>query len=185
MDGVGKTTHALKLYEKLRREGFSCVYFHMPGYTSKAFPARFSPKNVNRALRILWSLATLADYVITYAVRLKPLARSSIVICDRYFYHKLEGLISDKVLNDFIARIYLRLIPRPDEVFLLDAPPEYPILRRDKGKKIGTLNYYKRQRRSYLWIASQIKPSPIIIDTRKPISETCETIFRYVLHMKP
>jgi thymidylate kinase len=119
-----------------------------------------------------WSLgrlfAYLLDYWLGYWVVMRPLlARSGLVIFDRYFY---DLLIDPKRYRYggplWAARLLFPLIPRPDLVFVLDAPEQLLLSRKQEVAPEEVL----RQRRTYLKEAKGFVRTRVI-DTSAPIPE--------------
>jgi thymidylate kinase len=119
-----------------------------------------------------WSVARafahLMDYWLGYALVIRPLlARSGLVIFDRYF----EDLLVDSKRYRYggplwLMRLLRPLTPKPDLVFILDAPEEIILSR----KREVTLEEVKRQRERYVALAKDFACSRILA-ADLPISE--------------
>jgi thymidylate kinase len=119
-----------------------------------------------------WSLgrlfAHLLDYWLGYWLVMRPLlGRSGLVIFDRYFY---DLLIDPKRYRYggplWAARLLRALIPRPDLVFVLDAPEQVLLSRKQEVAP----EEVQRQRRTYLKEAKGLVRTRVI-DTSAPIPE--------------
>jgi len=121
------------------------------------------------------SLAKLAlfwcDYVGGYWLRIRPqMVRSTLVIFDRY-YHDL--LVDPKRFRSkapyWITFLVGRLLPVPDLVFILDAPPEVLEAR----KREVSVEECTRQREAYKKLAEELqrRTRTVVIDTSRPLDE--------------
>jgi thymidylate kinase len=70
-------------------------------------------------LLFLW-----ADYLIGYLVRVRPaLVRSTLVVFDRYYYDLLVDPLRFRFTGPiWLVRVIARFLPKPDLLFVLDAP---------------------------------------------------------------
>ena len=194
MDGTGKTKHSLHVYQVLRDKGLRVMYIHFFAYKLLNIPLMVlkklgsfvvpdqkdqSIKVVKAArktvlTRLILSIFALIDFIITYKTELRPFSRESIVICDRYFYDELAKFIHIGICGRCIAKLHLCFIPKPDVIFLLDAPPDTTYGR----KRELTINLLAQRREIYLGLAKWIKP--IIIDTSKAFPETSQLIIEKI-----
>jgi thymidylate kinase len=119
-----------------------------------------------------WSLgrlfAHLLDYWLGYWLVMRPLlARSGLVIFDRYFY---DLLIDPKRYRYggplWVVRLLRALIPRPDLMFVLDAPEQILLSRKQEVAPEEA----QRQRQTYLKEANGFVRTRVI-DTSAPIPE--------------
>jgi thymidylate kinase len=78
----------------------------------------------------------LADAIsLRFTVRRALASGSDFVICDRYAYDELVNLTLQRPLARIYARLIMRIVPRPDVSYFLDADPiqararkpEYPL----------------------------------------------------------
>lgn len=158
MDGTGKTTNAQKLYNKLKQDGNKVVYLRtLSGDTvlrrflgkltqqvrKKTHQNPYQPRK-GGILR-LWPLFSGIDAYLTY-IWFKFLSFRNIVIVDRYFYDEIAIMVCVDVLTEAKAWRILKIIPRPDVIFLFEAEavtahtrkPEHPI-----GFFIKQLQFYR------------------------------------------
>ena len=128
-----------------------------------------------------WSLgqllAQLADYWLGYLLIIRPLlARSGLVIFDRYFYdlpidprrYRYGGPL-------WLARLLCALMPKPDLVFVMDAPTRVILSRKQEVAP----EEVERQREGYLREARKL-PRARVIDSSRPFIETHAEVARIV-----
>lgn len=72
------------------------------------------------------------------------------VIFDRYIYDELANLPLQNWIVRLYIRVVLRIVPKPDQSFLLDADPETAVSRKPEYP----LDFVYRNRNAYLAIAS-------------------------------
>lgn len=156
MDGSGKSTLSTKLCENLEVKKVSCVKLELAGYYllsnvthlwqrkksigSKSNPYLLDVKK-SPVLKI-WPFFAFADDILRYFLVLKPLSRRKYVICDRYIYDKIIGFVHYGYLNKFIARLMIKLVPKPDRSYILEVIPE-KALKREQGEK-HKFKFYNR-----------------------------------------
>lgn len=140
----------------------------------------------NKLASRIYEFFVLFDQIIQINLKITPLllARST-VICDRYLY---DAIITDLAVdleysNDDIKHLVdrlLRLVPKPDIIFLIDIPEEVAFLRK---KDIPHLDYLRKRRKLYCaYIQSQ--PGTIILDGTKDIDELCSEVYENIAHLK-
>lgn len=134
-----------------------------------------------------WSLmrlvAHLTDYWANYCLVVRPmLARSGLIIFDRYFY----DLVIDPKRYRYggplwVARVLRPLVPKPELVFVLDAPVQVVTSR----KQEVALEEVQRQRETYLKEAQTFQNAHII-DTSASVAqagaEVAQVIVDYLDH---
>jgi thymidylate kinase len=91
------------------------------------------------------------------------------VIFDRYIYDELANLPLQYSPVRLYVRLLLRIVPRPDVAFLLDADPQKAVSRKPEYP----LEFVHRNRDAYLRIAAL---AGIVILPPSPIAETNELI---------
>jgi thymidylate kinase len=92
------------------------------------------------------SLLHLLDVINLSRVVEKQRARGGVVIFDRYIYDQLAALPMDRWWARAFARVLLRIAPRPDLSYLLDAIPEAARERKPEYP----LEFMHKYRSSYL-----------------------------------
>lgn len=182
VDGSGKTTLAKKTVGELRKSGKKSKYFYVGDYVFLKFVIRllhylysffelkkssgsrestnpFLGKKEKHPLLKLWVFLTAFDNYFNYW-RLSLFSFFGyIVICDRYFYDRLVGLEYHGYSSSLFSRIYVKLTPKPDYLFILDVSPTVS-LNRETGLK-HSLGFYQDLRRSYGKITVLLKATTI------------------------
>ncbi|HEX2256384.1 MAG TPA: hypothetical protein VHG92_06730 [Afifellaceae bacterium] len=172
-DGAGKSSLIDALQERLAGAfaGSTCYGFtpglihrlrHGPYRENSApheLPPRSWPMSVARALGY-W----LPYYTLGYLVRHLDLARSRLVLSDRHFADVLVDPRRYRYGGPmWLVRLIWRLIPKPDLVVLLDAPPEVLQARKQDVPFAETA----RQRSAYLELVRSL-PNGHVIDAGQP-----------------
>ena len=177
IDGSGKTTLAKSLVRSLKSRGIASVYVYgrvkpvmlrpfvwfgrlvfMRGkdmfddYTEYSKTKRRAIRK-HHALFGLYCCTLWIDYVIQISFKVcLPLLHRQIVVCDRYVYDTvITDLATDmdystEQIVSQLRRVF-RFVPRPDIVFLVDAPEEVAYRRKDDHPSI---KYLKERRQIYL-----------------------------------
>jgi thymidylate kinase len=148
IDGAGKSTQIEALQAHLREQGFRFALYtfwdnvvvlpqlreHISFKAFKGDKGVGSPdqpivrrdKNVTSwyiiAVRLF--LYLLDAYSLRVAVSGASAADVDFIIFDRYIYDELANLPLHRPLMKFYVRLILRLIPRPDVAYIVDANPE-------------------------------------------------------------
>jgi len=207
MDGTGKTRHATYLYKRLREKGLNCIYIHpyfeysctLKKLLSLSLFSESAKKKrgelviqaqkrkklhgVERSESIilrLWTMLVFIDNLVTYIVSLRGKAKKSIVISDRYYYDQIMVFYSHGIICRYIANFYLKILPRPDIIFLFDAPVEVAYERSGEYSPL----FYKKLRRAYLNLSEKLTPKPTIIDTTKDFSEASTEVFKEIMRLR-
>lgn len=120
-----------------------------------------------------------ADYFAGYLLRIRPaMIRTRLVIFDRYIY---DLLVDSKRVRyggpAWMLRLLARIVPSPELVILLDAPPEVLWSR----KQEVTFDEVVRQRREYLSLA-RLLPSAVVIDASQPLPDVLHDVEAAVIH---
>ena len=160
IDGSGKSTLSKYLYEELKKRNYNVLYtWWMEGensllrrllrrigrqklsnLTSKKTKA-FKKSIALKIFRALFPNIVLLDYLrfgIVKAWFPKILSRGKkVMIFDRFIYDVILGLSREFEFSDSkkerLLKIFSRLIPSPDIIFIVDVPPEISYLRK-KGE---------------------------------------------------
>jgi len=187
IDGCGKTTQIEMLSQYLSARGIVAKYVwnkykpwltaipfktirhfklrNLPDYTTHSLTKKKLLNNSHFSHMVLYSV--LLDCLLQTFVKVKiPLSAGRTVICDRYFYDTLVDLSLDltypydktiKILNWFV-----KLIPRPDALFIFELPPEIAFARKDD---IPSLSYIEDRQILYRKLARDL--DAIVIDGGK------------------
>ncbi len=100
------------------------------------------------------------------------------VIFDRYIYDELANLPLQHWPVRLYVRLVLRIVPRPDLAFLLDADPENAVSRKPEYP----LEFVHRNRNAYLEIANI---AGLTVLGPSSIAETTEAIRNALAELKP
>jgi len=169
IDGAGKSTQIEKLREYLTSEGIPvrqlafwdnvAVFRHArSGFSrhvlqsdgsvgSPERPAARRDKNLQSwPLFLGRSVLHLLDVINLRRVVRAERKRSGVVIFDRYIYDQLAALPMDRWWARLFARVLLRIAPKPDVSYLLDAIPEVARERKPEYP----LEFMRKYRSSYL-----------------------------------
>jgi thymidylate kinase len=195
IDGAGKSTLAHYMVKELEDGGLRAKYVYgrfQPVLSKLAFvsakwfllrsegpwadydtlPNRKKHMLKTPILLFLLNLALSIDYFLqlTFKIRL-PLLLGENVICDRYIH---DTLVTDFALDmdysaDKIAqqiKQWMRVVPNPDTIILLDVPEDIAFKRKDD---VPSIDYLSRRRTIYLEVAKRCEAT--ILDGSKSLSD--------------
>jgi thymidylate kinase len=170
IDGAGKSTQIQKLRSYLAdagipvteltfwdnvvmfprlRSGFSRIVLQSDGSIgTPEQPAKRNDKNA-QAWPLLFGRAALYVFDVLNLRRIVAHAKSQdggVIIFDRYIYDQLAAMPMESWLARAYAKLLLRLSPRPDLAYVLDAVPEVARARKPEYP----INFMHRQRKSYM-----------------------------------
>jgi len=178
IDGAGKSTLAKALTSVIEEQGIRCRYV-WGGFNSSftifrpllavakrtVFGGDKYVETSRRKGRVLKSsrLSTvyqylaLSDYIVQGLVRIRlPLAFGTNVICDRYIYDLTTSIavLLDYTTDRTLALLdrCLRVLPRPDLVFLIDLPEALAYQRKDD---VVSVDFLSVRRDIYLQMAEK------------------------------
>jgi|GEM_PF-2936264 thymidylate kinase len=197
MDGCGKTTHAVNLFEKMQSNGLDCKYIHHTYSLLNYIPSNLrtrlqnhfsymtgqdtlckSPVKSSLKLKIIMILLSFVAFIqalIGYIIECRPHRHDLLLIYDRYFYDHIVNYMS--VCPEWLIKCYLHLIPTPDMTFLLDVSPNTAYWR----KKEASIDFYVKYRQSYLSLIKKLDPRKlIVIGTNSDINKVNSIILNYV-----
>ena len=142
------------------------------GVGSPERPAARRDKNLQTwPLFLGRSLLDLLDVFNLSRVVKRQKAKGGVVIFDRYIYDQLAALPMDRWWARAFARVLLRIAPRPDLSFLLDAIPEAARERKPEYP----LEFMHKYRSSYLELRNiagmQLIPASDVEDVHRTIVE--------------
>ena len=169
IDGAGKSTQIQKLREHLQaegipvreltfwdnvavfrsaRSGFSRHVLQSDGSVGAPDrPAKRRDKNLQSwPLFIGRSFLHFLDVINLRSVVLRERHKDCVVIFDRYIYDQLAALPMERWWARAFARVLLRVTPKPDVSFVLDAVPEVARERKPEYP----LEFMRKYRSSYL-----------------------------------
>lgn len=165
--------------KRIREGAGHAIFKGDKGVGSPSAPINRRDKNVRSFPMTVVRLAIyLVDLLsLRSAVRRALSSNADLVICDRYIYDELANLDLNNPFILIYARLVLKLVPRPDISFLLDADPiqararkpEYPI------------EFLVVNRQSYLDLSRIIEG--MIVVPALPIDEVKRSVLRKGLEL--
>jgi thymidylate kinase len=133
-----------------------------PDILPHALQVRSSPASTARAV-LYW----FAYYTLGYAALHLALARNTLVLHDR---HLVDALVDPRRYRYgghlWLLRLLWRLVPKPDLIILLDAPPEVLQSRKQEVSFAETA----RQREAYLSLIRTM-PNGYVVDSARPLKQ--------------
>jgi len=120
-----------------------------------------------------------ADYILGYYINVAPHSRwrHKIVLFERYYYDFIVDPLRSRIsLPGWVAKSLLPLIPKPDVVIYLDAPPEVILAR----KQELPLDEIKRQIEAYRSLVQDL-PNAHTVDATRPVEEIVNDIVKIVV----
>ena len=196
IEGSGKSTQILHVFNYLNKLGFLCKMTREPGGTrigGKIRSILLDPENsaMNPAAELLLYTADRVQHI--QEIILPMIENGGIVICDRYFDATLayqgiaRGLDMTLILD--LHKLVCRNL-KPDLTLLLDLPPDKGLQRAWKQLKSGsrtdsesrfeneTLAFHERVRAGYLAIAEKEPERFRIIDASQSQDQVQDQITR-------
>lgn len=197
IDGSGKTTQALLLSRILESCGYRVKYIYA-GNTGIKVGQKYSlylslPIDIiyHRLLKIelnpqikktllfcalskLELLSQFLNYIVFILPRIIIYKKLHyIIVADRYVYDYLISSILQKKISKIYARILLRIVPKPDIIFLLDVDIHIAYKRKHGEKSIDEL---QALRTLYLCFSKWLEC--IFIDSNNKKEETLKLMLR-------
>jgi thymidylate kinase len=154
--GSGKSTNAGKCYYLLNKAGYRFSYLrHQDLLDPFGFIVRRAARVLHtsaegleklRPTRVLWSLYLLYIYcpILVGGIGLRRILGYS-TVCDRYVYDLIVAF-GDNDMSVPSEPLLLRLIPRPDVSFVMDAPEQRILADRPEH----TAEYIRKEKWLYL-----------------------------------
>ena len=146
LDGSGKSTQIKKLKTNLKSRGYAVLDYSLMAHSVSYKISKRSPKKVVKSVdkvyskkkglrwfivRLIKRTFALLDLFIFYAgiyFRYKS-RKKRILLCDRYFYDQVIHWKYLGFIGKIFAKVYLRLVPKPDLALLLSVKPEVAMKR--------------------------------------------------------
>jgi thymidylate kinase len=197
IDGAGKSTQIEALRTRLREAGLrvrviafwddvACftgmresaghrLFKGDKGIGTPENPINRRDKNVrSRTMTMVRWCLYLADAIsLRFTIRRALASGADFLICDRYAWDELVNLSLRYWLTRFYVRMLIRIVPRPDVSFLLDADP----IQARARKPEYPLDFLYRSRESYLTMSELV--GGITIIAPGPIHEAEEEILKH------
>lgn len=173
IDGAGKSTQITNLHNRLTSSGLTVrvipfwdevaqltslreevghkVFRGDRGVGTPEAPIVRRDKNVQSPVLTLFRLGVYLLDAISLKIKIMAACKSKIdvIIFDRFVYDELANLDLDQVAFRVYARVLLRIAPKPDVAFLLDADPQDAFVRKPEYP----LQFLHSNRKSYLRLA--------------------------------
>ena len=182
IDGAGKSTQIHELESWLRQSGLRTrivtfwddvvvlsrvrefmslrLFRGDQGIGSPEKPLNRRDKNVTSppvtALRLLLYLADALS--LQWSIRRLSAGKTDVVIFDRYIYDELANLPIDRPWARAFVWLVVRLVPKPDVTYVIDADPRRAWARKPEYP----LEFLRRNRDAYLMLA-QLAPDVTVI----------------------
>ena len=180
IEGSGKSYLSKRLYQNLKRKGFSVILTREPGGTRSAEKIRklilddyFHPDSKDKFDKYTDTLLYLAARNEHISTKIKPaIEKKKIVICDRFvdstIAYQVYGKNINKNLVDNIHKYILRNI-KPDITFLIKVSSSASIQRLKKRKKSDRYDkfskkFYSNVQNAFIKIAKKNKKRYLILD---------------------
>ena len=163
IDGAGKSTLIREVQKRLEEEGIETEKMYMGRSKNHKIPfiswkvklkeklvAKKEGKdpekvkkplvNIYRKRGWIWMSVYFLDLWLRY-LEVKIKSREKIVLMDRYFFH---GLLLTRGLK---RKFFEKLIPKPSKSFLINAPPEIILGRKDEASEENIRDFYNEARK--------------------------------------
>lgn len=188
-DGSGKTTAIKLLKNKLLGRKIETIY--VPGYEHfflnciKSYYQRITGRSIDKlqkeyddALRsrtcrlfYLWPYFVFFDYICILSKYW--FKKGKVILFDRYAYDYVISF-KDLGIDTYLATSLFLALPKPKYCYVFDASAQIAYERKRDDHK-GDVEYYRRQRRRYLWLAGK-KAIPVINTDKTTPEEITEKI---------
>jgi hypothetical protein len=132
----------------------------------------------NALISLLYFKIHWLEFFLGWHFRVQPkLFRGGLVLIDRWYYDFFVDQRRYRLqVPNLLVRLGLMLLPKPDLVFLLDAPPEVLRQRKQEVPEAET----RRQREVYLKLIQSL-PNGVVIDASQPPERVAGDICSRVL----
>jgi len=132
----------------------------------------------NALVSMLYFKVHWLEFFLGWHLRVRPkLFRGGLVLIDRWYYDFLVDQRRYRLqVPKVLVRLGLKLLPKPDLVFLLDAPPEILRQRKQEVPEAET----RRQRESYLRLVRTL-PNGIVVDASQSPERVADDICHRLL----
>lgn len=185
-DGAGKSAVIEAIREQFRFAYHKVKCFHLrpksllPGkqtHEAVTNPHGRPPRGMLLSIAKVFFL--IADYWLGYALQIAPaMRRSQLIIFDRYIH---DLLVDSKRIRyggpAWLLRLAARVVPHPDLVILLDAPPDVLWSR----KQEVPYNEVMRQRDGYVRIARHL-PFAVVVNAAQALPDVIADIDQAIVN---
>ncbi|MGC8764958.1 MAG: dTMP kinase [Brevinematia bacterium] len=191
IEGCGKTTQAILLAERLKRESHNVVLTREPGGTDFGEKIRNLLLHSDEVSSITELFLFLADRKEHIEKLIKPsLQNGKIVISDRYFYSTLAYQIGGRGMDKGFVEDLNRAVVNdvvPDLVFYLDITVEEAFIRKSNSKldriEKESLEFHQNIRNHYLKILREYT-NIVKIDGRLAMEEIHRSVYNMLNEKK-
>lgn len=145
-----------------------------PAHTGAHGPQSVAPYGLTKsALRIAYYLT---DFIVGHHMVYRPFARrGGMVIVERGFQDMVVDYRRYLLPSNRAVRVLARLVPRPDYIFILDAPASDIAARKDE------LEEGEIARQLVLWRSvARSRLGTVVLDVRRPVSALVSDIVAHV-----
>jgi dTMP kinase len=183
-DGLGKSTQAKLLYEKLKQNGHNVVLTFEPGSTEMGKHIReLLLKDEYKKAKVAELFLFMADRGQHYEEVLKPaLAQGKIVVCDRYFDSTIayQGFARGWDVDDLW---YLHGMATgqlmPDLTIILDGKPFKEMDSNDTFEKMGD-EFYNKVKEGMMYVAKRYKERCVLLNANHDKEVLSDQIYSIV-----
>jgi len=173
-DGAGKSTHVKYLKEYFKKLDFETEIVYPFNYFilrkvlnifKNNKPSKKTKQNLkinNISLFKLWPIISLFDNYLHYLLGIKLKSSQKIIITDRYFYDLATAFKEFGYTTNYLYKIYLKAIPKPDICIILNGNPQTLKSREHKDKH--SIDFFERQHKRYKQISKYLKIPSVNID---------------------
>ena len=197
IEGCGKSYQSRKLYNNIKKKGFSAILTREPGGTKSAEKIReliledyfnkTSKEKFHKYTDTLLYLAARNEHIQNKIN--KFISKKKIIICDRFIDSTLAYQVYGKgVDKNFVDLIHKKILgkTKPDITFLLKVKMSKALERLKKRKKKNRYDkfskgFYIKAQKSFLKIAKKNKSSHVVLDSSFDNRELEKQIFNIVL----
>jgi len=195
IDGAGKTTIIQEIEKKIREEGYDCktIYMGRAGNHKLPFIKKIIQIRSNRMLKkrklssgeaqrplvdiyrkrsMFWVFGYYVEMWLRY-LEAKKIAKKKIILMDRYFY---DGLVLAEKGTNFFKYI----TPKPTKSFLIYAPPELIMKRKQEAKKENIIDFYEESKKfskffNIIVVDNSLKLEKVVGDIYETIKKNIRT----------
>lgn len=187
IDNSGKTTHAQRLSNYLKKKGHEVLLVRDPGGTKISERIRkilLDKKNSLAAATELFLYLAAREQLVSEIIS-PALKKNKIVICDRYCDSTLAYQGYGRGLKiDLVDKLLKSFFPVPDLTILIDLPvleaqKRFGSNRPDRLEK-EKLSFHEKVRRGYLEIAKKNRQRVSVVDGTGNLAKTYEQIRKFV-----